>query len=258
METNRLKRVVQILFFTAVFFNQCQRAADKAPLLLPLEEKARVQYVSYVTNEKNELLYTMDYFDRQYVRADTASDQITHYYIEKNQLKRFYTEERNTIFQEIKIDLAAYAVNGGFPYHNSIPFSYWKPVFKNDRGKGTSWSVHADTQFVCLDASGKPHTLHYRFSGKARFDGWSKIFVPADRTREFKVLHVHWPEFENSLFDLTDNENVWLQKGSASDYFEPEFGLLRSIADYTISKKKEPAVKRKSTWELYLLLIPGK
>lgn len=251
-----MKKSILILSITAAIVVNCQKSVNITPVLVPLSEKARVQFISYVTNEKKELLRAMEYFDRNYIYTDTVGTRKIHYYIEQGQLHGFYTDRQGSLFLQIKVDIASYALNAGFTYQNPILYTFWKPIFKRNDGIGTSWIVQTDTQFVALDPNGKQHTLKFQFSAKARFVGWENVRVPADKSKLFKALKVHWEKFEYSLFDMTNSEMVWLQKGDAADYFEPKFGLLRSIADYTISKKNEPDVFRKSTWELYLMILP--
>jgi len=234
----------------------CHKRFDQALVFMPANEKARVQFISYVTNDKKELLHTMEYYDRQYLRADTVGNQIVHYYIEQNQIKRFYTDPQGAIHQEVKVDLATFALQGGFRYQAPALFSYWKTAYDKRDGIGTSWKFKVDTTFAAVDSLGRTHALRYTASGKARLAGWTKLIVPADRTRKLDVVQVKWPEFENQLYDITSGDWVWRQQGKADDFFEPTFGLVRSMADYTQKTGNRPAVARSSTYELYLMILP--
>ncbi len=250
----KLKRIVFILVIGLAVINCSKHSLPPTPFLLLLQEDARTQYVSYVTNEKKELLHAMDYIDRNYVRSDTIADKIVHYFLEKGQIYGFYIDKEGSLWQEVKIDLAVYALNAGFTYREPIAFSYWKPLIKRNKGIGTSWSTAAQQTFVVYDSLNRPHTLKYSFEGQATLVGWAEVIVPANRNNLMKTIHVRWNHFSNTLFDLTDDCLVWQQKGEAGDYFDPEIGLIRSIADYTITKRDGKGISRKSTFELYLLI----
>jgi hypothetical protein len=223
---------------------------------MPANEKARVQFISYVTNEKKELLHTMEYSDRQYLRADTLGKQIVHYYVEQNQIKRFYTDPQGVIHQEVKVDLATFALQGGFRYSDPVLFSYWKTAYDKRNGIGTSWKLQVDTTFAAVDSLGRIHALRFTASGKARLAGWTKLTVPAERTKSLDVVQVKWAEFENKLYDITRDEWVWRQQGKADDFFEPKYGLVRNMADYILQPGKKPEITRSSTYELYLMILP--
>lgn len=248
------KRIAIVIFLLFGGFHCSKQSLPKTPLLLLLQPDARTQYISYVTNEKKELLHAMDYIDRNYVRSDTIANKIVHYFVERGKLHGFYVDKEGTLWQEIKMDLAALALNAGFVYREPIEFSFWKPLLKRNKGIGTTWSISAQQTFVVYDSLNHPHTLRYSYEGTATLAGWAKIIVPANRGNLMKAIQVKWNHFSNTLYDLTDDRVVWEQKGDASDYFDPEVGLLRSIADYSVRKHSGEELIRKSTFELYLLI----
>ena len=81
------------------------------------------------------------------------------------------------------------------------------------------------------------------------------MIVPQNRAEKLKVRQVSWKPIKFLLYDRTANDTLFVQNGNASDYFESEFGLVRSITDYEVAQKGKPKEFRKSTWELYSVLF---
>ena len=228
------------------------------PILLPLMENSEIKYVSYVTDSLRQIQHQMEYGSRFYLRTDSVENKQVHYYLEKNK-RNFYTvDEHGTVVTAIELDLASYGLAGGFPYQQPIPFAYPRTVFKKERGFGTTWTVQADTQFVLADAQGQPHRLEFCHHSEARLQGLEQVTVPASPGKPLKVLDVRWPRFVNYLYDHTTGDTLWVQRGEGHEYFEPRFGLARSMSNYTIRKKGEAPVYRLSTMDLYLMIIPSK
>jgi len=228
------------------------------PVLLPLEENSEIKYISYVTDGLKQIQHQLEYIPRFYVRTDSSGKKNIHYYIENNKLNSYIVDEQGTLATRVQLDLATYSLAAGFPYREPVPYSYQRLVFKKQEGFGTSWSVEADTQFVQFDAQQQPHTLAYGHRGYARLEGWTSLAVPASKTENLQVLDVRWRHLLNYLLDKTTGDTLWVQRGEGHEYFEPRFGLARSMSNYTIRKKGEAPVYRLSTMDLYLMIIPSK
>ncbi|MDZ7377019.1 MAG: hypothetical protein ONB13_10400, partial [candidate division KSB1 bacterium] len=77
-----------------------------------------------------------------------------------------------------------------------------------------------------------------------------------DRTKKLKVRQVTWQPISFLLYDETSNDTLFHKIGTASDYFEPELGLVRAISDYDLLLKGNPKTFQKSTYELYHIFLP--
>ncbi len=239
-----------------VAFLNCEKKKEPGLLFLPVNPDAKLKFISYVTNEKNEIIHQFEYFERQYIYTDTVGSRLIHHYLDHNKLAAFYQDDSGTIWNQTNIDLAALAVGFGFKYQDSVAFSYWKPVIKMHKGIGTSWNLKADTTFRLVDSEGKEHLLQYDFSGNAKYQGWKEIIVPENRNKKMTVRQVQWDQFKYFIYDQTSGDSLLVQEGTASDYFDPELGLIRATVDYTQKVKDKPKVFQKSTFELSSKLIP--
>lgn len=240
-----------------VLISACGRKKESCPVFFPLDTNTRLNFISYVTNQYNEILYPFEYNERQFVYTDSIGTRVIHHYVERNKLSAFYTDNSCTIWNQLKVDLSALVVSYGFHYQDSVYFSYWKPVIKTDAGVGTTWSLSADTIFTAVDPSGQAHRIQYDFSGDARYQGWTKVIVPENRTKELAVRQVQWNSIKYFIYDQTTGDTLMVQTGSGNDYFDPELGLIRSTVDYTLKVKNKSKTLQKSTWELYSKLIMG-
>jgi len=234
----------------------CSKKKEPCPVFYPVREGAKLNFISYVTNRNNEILYPFDYSERRYIYSDTVAGKVIHYYIEKGALCSFFYDDSCTIWNKIPMDLAALAVSCGFTYRDSVILSFWKPVIKVHHGVNTAWHVHKDTTFVAPPSDGKDHVLRYEFSGSAQYKGWTQVIVPENRTKKLSVRQVTWEPVSYLLYDQTTNDTLFFKSGSASDYFEPELGLVRSISDYDLLLKGKPKTFQKSTYELYHIFLP--
>ncbi|MCU0643793.1 MAG: hypothetical protein MUC94_05990 [bacterium] len=251
-----MRKYILVLLLFLIFSSDCQKKQKICPVFFPVQEKAKLTFVSYVANAKNDMLHPFEYFERQYIYTDTVNHRAIHHYIERNKLSAFYTDDFCSIFHRITVDLSAYAVSFGFQYQDSAYFSYWKPVIKVNKGIGTSWNVTVDTLFSAMDHDGQEHWLRYNFNGEAEFKGQSKVVVPFDRLKQWDVMHVQWNKIKYFLYDQTNGDSLLLQEGNASDYFDPQLGLIRSVFDYHITLKGKPKEFRKSTLELSSTYLP--
>jgi hypothetical protein len=260
VRTTLKKTVLGIGFIIAlIIVSSCgKKEKIPVPVLLPLQEGSQIKYVSYVTDSLRQIQHVLEYIPRYYVRTDSSAGLKRYYYVEKNKLNSYLVDEKGCLSTRIQLDLAAYATMAGFPYHEPISFSYWRPIFKKEEGFGTNWTVQADTQFVIYDAQQKLHALEFGHHSKARLDGWSDIYVPASKGEKMRVLNVHWLEFRNFLYDSGSGDTLWVQRGEGRELFEPKFGLARAMNNYTTRKKGEAPQYRQSTLDLYLMIIPGK
>jgi len=249
--------VCVFLIIIAIVSASCKKKMESCPIFFPVKPDAKLSFMSYVTTPQNEILYPFEYFDRRYAYTDTIAARLIHYYIEKNKKSSFLTDDSCTIWHRTSVDLSALALSCGFAYRDSVHLVFWKPVIKVNKGVNTRWSFKIDTTFYGLAADGAEHLLHYKFSGSAQYKGWSEVIVPENRTRRLKVRHVQWNPIQYLLYDRTTNDTLYSHQGTASDYFEPELGLVRSISDYDVTWKGKPMASRKSTWELYQVLIPS-
>lgn len=245
-------------FLLVLALMACKKETLPTPLLLPHDDRSEVKYVCYITNDQRELQHDMTYLSRFYVRTDSSTGKHIHYYIENNKLIRYYGDDDGTLWQEVKLDLAVYALNAGYPYREPIPFSYWKPIFRKKQGFGSEWDVNVDTTYTVDDSTNQPHEFQFTFAGEARLDGWTDLIVPARRDSALRVLNVHWKSFTQSVYDRTAKDSVWVQRGEGREFFHPQFGLARSMSDYTVMRKNQAPVSRKSTMDLYYMLIPNR
>lgn len=252
-----MKKSLTYLLFVIllVLSSGCGKKKEPCPVFFPLHSNTRLNFISYVTNQRNEILYPFEYYERQHIYTDSIGARLIHHYVERNKMSAFYTDDSCSIWNLLNIDLSALVVNYGFSYQDSVHFSYWKPVIKIYDGVGTTWSLRADTIFTAVDPSGQEHQLTYDFSGTARYQGWTKVIVPENRTKELTVQQVQWRQIKYFLYDQTTGDTLMVQNGSGNEYFEPELGLIRSTVDYTLKHKDKPRVFQKSTWELYSKLV---
>lgn len=250
--------LVFVLFVLVILSSNCEKKKEPCPKFFPVKPDAKLNFISYVTNQQNEILYPFEYFERRYTHTDTVGTRLVHHYVEKNKVSSFYTDDYCTIWHRIQVDLSALALSCGFTYRDSVYLSFWKPVIKVHDGVNTKWNLKVDTTFSALATDGTEHVLQYQLSGSAQYKGWSEVIVPENRTKKLKVMHVNWNPVKYLLFDRTSNDTLYVQHGTASDYFEPELGLVRSIYDYDVLWKGKPGVFRKSTWELYQIFIPSR
>jgi hypothetical protein len=245
---------VWILFSLA-----CRKQEEiPVPVLLPLKEGSQIKYVSYVTDSLKQIKHQLEYIPRYYVRTDSTVRVKRHYFVERNKLSSYRVDSKGKIETWIQIDLAAYAAAAGFPYHEPVEFSYWRPVFQKEKGFGTQWTAAADTEFTLVDAQQKTHKIAFGHRGKARLDGWAEITVPASKGEKLRVLNVHWLEYSNFLVDRESGDTLWVQRGEGRELFEPSFGMARAMSNYTTRRKGEAPIYRQSTLDLYLMMIPGK
>lgn len=246
-----------VFVISVILFSGCEKRKEPCPIFFPVKPNAKLSFISYVTNQRNEILHPFDYFDRRYIYTDTLATQLVHYYVERNKKAAFFTDDSCTIWHRTAIDLGALAVNCGFIYQDSVELMFWKPVIKVNKGVDTRWKLQVNKTFVARTSDGTEHLLRYEFSGSAQYKGWSEVIVPENRTKKLKVQHVQWEPIQNLLWDETTKDTLYFQNGKASDYFEPELGLIRSIFDYDVLWKGKPPEFRKSTWELYQVLFPA-
>ncbi len=252
-----MKKYTLVLFGILLIIGfSCSKKKEPCPVFYPVKEGAKLNFISYVSNRNNEMLYPFDYSERRYIYSDTLNGRIFHHYIEKGMMCAFFTDDSCTIWNKIPIDLAALAVNCGFSYRDSVILSFWKPVIKVNKGLNTAWSVYKDTTFVAPAPDGKDHILRYQFYGSAQYKGWTEVVVPENRTKKLSVRQVTWEPINYLLYDETTSDTLFYKFGIASDYFEPELGLVRSISDYDTKTKGKPKAFQKSTYELYHIFIP--
>lgn len=248
---------VFVIIISVILFSSCEKKKELCPKFFPVQPEAKLNFISYVTNQQNEILYPFEYFERRYLHTDTLGTKLVHHCIEKNNKLTFYTDEHCTIWHRIQVDLSALTLSHGFTYQDSVYLSFWKPVIKVYDGINTEWNVKIDTTFSAFTSQGIEHILRYEFSGMAQYKGWSEVFVPENREKKLKVRHVHWNPINYLLFDQTSNDTLYAQNGTAHDFFEPEVGLVRSTFDYDLVWKGKPKMFRKSTWELFSIFIPN-
>ena len=251
------KYLVLVIFIFFILSLNCTKHQESCPVFFPVKPDARLTFMTYVTNQQNEMLHPFEYFERRYLYTDTVATQPIHHYVENNRISAFYTDDSCTIWNQTRIDLSALATNSGFTYHDSVYLSFWKPVIKVNKGVNTKWDFKVDTTFSAWANDGTEHVLQYEFSGAAKYNGWSEVVVPQNREKKLKVRQVQWNPIKYLLFDRTANDTLYFQYGIANDYFEPELGLVRSIKDYDVEWKDKPKAFRKSTWELSQIYIPS-
>lgn len=245
--------LIGILLFLGL---DCGKKKEPCPVFYPVRQGAKLNFISYVTDRNNQILYPFDYSERRYIYSDTVAGSVIHYYIEKGALCSFYTDDSCTIWNKIPTDLAALAVSCGFAYRDSVILAFWKPVIKVINGVNTSWQIRKDTTFTAPGPDGRDHVLRYEFSGSAQYKGWTEVIVPEDRTKKLKVRQVTWKPISFLLYDETSNDTLFYKLGTASDYLEPELGLVRAISDYDLLLKGKPKTFQKSTYELYHIFLP--
>lgn len=251
------KYLVFALFILFVCTLNCQKQTEPCAIFFPIKPGAKLNFITYVTNRQNEILYPFEYFERRYIYTDTVASRQVHHFIEKNKLSAFYTDDSCTIWHRIGIDLSALATSCGFSYRDSVSLSFWKPVIKVYQGENTKWNLKVDTVFSARASDGSEHVLQYEFSGAAQYKGWSEVVVPQNREKKLKVRQVQWDPVKYLLYDRTSKDTLYLQYGVACDYFEPALGLVRSTYDYDVVWKDKPKAFRKSTWELYQVFLPS-
>lgn len=248
-----------LLLLLAILALSCSRHAEiPVPVLLPLEQGSEIKYVSYVTDSLKQILHPLEYFPRYYVRSDSSASVQKHYYIENKQLNYYQVDRHGEIATRVVLDLGAFAAAAGLPYTEPIPFTYWRTVFKKDRGIGTRWSVAVDTQIVVRDAAAQLRTLKFGHFGQARLEDWTEVTVPASKGEILRVLNVHWTDMVTFLYEPASGDTLWSQHAEARELYEPRFGLTRSMSSYRIHKLGSPSLYRQSTMDLYLLMIPDK
>ncbi len=142
-----LKYIVSVFFILSIFSSNCGNKKEPCAIFFPLKSDVRLNFISYVTNQQNEMIHPFEYFERRYIYTDTIGTRLIHHYLEQNKLSAFYTDDSCTIRHRIRVDLSALAINCGFVYQDSVYLTFWKPVIKVNDGVNTKWHSQVDTNF---------------------------------------------------------------------------------------------------------------
>lgn len=224
--------------------------------ILPPIEGASLYFRGYVTINPEELTSDIYYFTRSFSHVDTLEGHPVYVFYSKDDKVYFYTDEAGTVRQLNMLNLTnrllAYHITTNKPSN----IAYWETLLKLDDGVGTRWHVLVDTTVHGMDSTGKPVQIRYFYSGKARYSGWSHTFIP-ETNRYERVLDVYWYEIDHYIVNQTTGDSLFIKRGTAHHYFDPELGLIKYVTDYKKKEKNSSYVSRHGTWELIGRKIPG-
>nr|NIR50144.1 hypothetical protein [candidate division KSB1 bacterium]NIR68894.1 hypothetical protein [candidate division KSB1 bacterium]NIS25588.1 hypothetical protein [candidate division KSB1 bacterium]NIT72483.1 hypothetical protein [candidate division KSB1 bacterium]NIU26263.1 hypothetical protein [candidate division KSB1 bacterium] len=161
----------------------------------------------------------------------------------------FYVDEAGTVWQSRAINLTNRLVPHNISTSKPVLIRYWEPVLKVEDGVGTEWEVLVDTTITAKSFSGEPFDVRYYYSAKARYEGWGHTAIPESQSIQ-EVLDVNWYDIDNFIVNETTNDSLFVKRGTAHYYFDPELGMIKYITDYVLRKGSDSYIDRYGTWEL--------
>lgn len=253
-----MPRVITLLTLI-ILISACKRVEEEIPKLsvMPLKSGSELSFRGFVTDTEEELVSQIHNFSRRLVHVDTLSERHVYVYISNNKKTKFYTTENGTVWQYNSENIGDRILQYGLAYKKPVHLGYWEILLKVDKGVGTEWSVSVDTTFDAVNLDGSPQLIRYIKQGKARYEGWTKTFIPEAKTQNYvSVVDAHWYELNTYILNQTTGDTLFASSGTAHQYFEPHLGAIKYISDFTKSEIGHPAVSLHGTWELMGRDIP--
>jgi len=219
--------------------------------VLPKDPEQELHFRGYVTDENEKLLSEIYYFSRKLVDTDTTNGHAVQVYESNGDIMKFYVDDAGTIWQLNEVDVGKRIVVYNLSYKQPLIVRNWEILLKIDGGKGTEWSVNIDTTFEALNLEGEPQVIRYVKQGKARYEGWTKAFIPEPDTYNYvPAVDAHWYDLNSYIINETADDTLFASLGSAHQYFHSELGAIKFITDFTKKEIGQEPVVLHGTWEL--------
>lgn len=239
---------VMILIWLALSACGNDEAPIKATIVTPVKG-ASLHFRGYVTDDETELTSNIYEFSRTFSHLDTLDEQPVYVFYSNDEKNYFYTDDAGTVWQLNTVNLTKRLISYGISTLKPVIMKYWQTMLKVDNGVGTEWHVLVDTTIHGRDVFGKTAQIRYFYSAKARYEGWGQAFIP--ETYKFEsVLDVYWYEINNYIVNQTTMDSLYIQRGTAHHYFDPELGLIKFITNYKKKEMNNSYVNLRGTWEL--------
>ena len=235
----------------------CREKEKIEATIVPPIKGATLHFRGYVSYNQEELASDIYNFSRSFSHNDTLDGQPVYVYSSQDDKIPYYTDEAGTVRQLNTINLT----NRLIPYNittttrRPVIIRYWETLLKQDNGIGTEWHVLVDTTIVANDKNGKTVQIRYFYSGRARYEGMNPAFIP-EPYKYVPVLDVHWYEIENYIVNQTTMDSLFVRRGTAHHFFDPELGLIKYITDYKKKELNQAYVLLHGTWELVAKELP--
>lgn len=236
----------------AIFlFFSCKKEEPVYFSVLPDDKEKELHFRGYVTDENEELLSQIYYFSRKLVEQDTTNGHAEYVYESNDERTKFYVDDAGTIWQLNEDDIGKRIVMYDLSYKQPLIARYWQILLKLDEGKGTEWRVNVDTTFKAVNLEGDPQVIRYVKQGKARYEGWTKAFIPEPTIyNNIPVVEANWYELNSYIINQTTGDTLFASLGTAHQYFDPELGAIKYITDFTKNEIGKEPVLLQGTWEL--------
>jgi hypothetical protein len=239
-----------VLLVSVLVLSACKKKLEPInATIVPLKEKAVLHLRGYVTDDKAELVSRIYNFDRAFSHRDTVDGKPVFVYVSNGEKIPFSIGEDGSVHQLITVYVSELLFPFRITFTRPLLISYWETLLKQNDGVGTEWHVLVDTTLHGLDSTGKPVQIRYVYSAKAKNEGWKDVFIPRNYRLE-RTVDVHWYEVENFILNETTGDSLFVRKGTAHHYFDPELGIVKYITDYKKKEGRTPFVSLRGTWEL--------
>ncbi len=253
-----LKKIIVLVLLTVIVCTGCEKAEDK-PVhveVLPPVKGLKFDYNGYATNPEFELKSGINIFTRLFFEKDTINGQPMNVYLSKGKRVPYYTNEKGDVWEQQTEDISAQLLANGLKTDDKIVLKYWKQLLKISKGKKSKWDVLVDTTFYASDADGKKQKIQYYHYGEAYYEGWSQVTVQQRRTIPYRCMTAYWPVVNTFIINHTTGDSIFVSKGNARQVFEPTYGVIKYMVDYTLKEFGKEPVESRGTWELVVAYIP--
>lgn len=217
--------------------------------VVPKDAQYVLTFRGYVTDDEQELVGRIYTFTRELSHVDTADGLPVYAFYSNDERFLFYEDEDGALHQLTTVNLSDRILPFGLRTSKPALIRFWETLLRTDDGVGTEWEVTVDTTITATDSAGNPVTVRYYYGAKARFEGWGRAAIPESQTYE-DVLDVFWHDVDNYIVNETANDTLFVRRGTAHTYFNPELGVVKYISDYVLKDRKHDYVSRHGTWEL--------
>jgi len=234
----------------------CNQPETTRVSVMPLVDEAALHFRGFVTNVNGDLVSDIKKFTRTAIRRDTSDGKTEFVYISESQKTPFYTDEAGTVWERATQDLRLRVLAYDLSLRTPIILSYWEPLLKVNKGKGTKWEVTVDTTFDAIDRKGETQRIRYLYKGKARYEGWTEVTVPESK-KPYRAMTAYWYAANTFITNATSGDSLFVSRGWARQYFTPELGAIKYMTDFTKSEIGQKPVSLRGTWELMGKNIPN-
>lgn len=227
----------------------CKKTEAINATIVPLKGDETLYFRGYVTDDAKELVSKIHDFSRSFSGIDTLNGKQVYLYSSNGKSTPFYIDKKGTIRELRTFNLGDRLLVYNIRTAEPVQIKYWETVFKKDKGVGTEWQVVVDTTVSALGAGAKPIQIRYHYSAKARNEGWQQTFIP--KTYDYvRAVDVYWYDIETYIINVTAKDSLFVRRGTAHQYFDPDLGVIKYISDYKEKGQDTSYVSRHGTWEL--------